>query len=79
VLAAAILDDRVTPGTLAHAVDLPPDEVAGALDVLERHRWLVSKPRGYGFSGRIVRQIIASEMLTSGQRRRILERLTRPP
>jgi DNA-binding SARP family transcriptional activator len=77
--AAAILDDRVTPATLARAVDLPPDAVAGALDVLEWHRWLVSEPRGYGFTARIVRQIIAGEMLTSGQRRRILERFSRPP
>jgi DNA-binding SARP family transcriptional activator len=73
--AAAILDDRVTAGLLARAVDLPQEEVVGALDVLEWHRWLVSEPRGYGFSARIVRQIIAEEMLTPGQRRRVLERL----
>jgi predicted ATPase len=73
--AASILDDRVAPETLARAVELSPAEVVGALDELEWHRWLVSEPRGYGFAARIVRQVIAREMLTAGQRRRILERL----
>lgn len=77
--AAAILDDRVTPETLARAVELPPPQVTAALDLLEWQRWLVSEPRGYGFTARIVRQIIAREMLTPGQRRRIQERLSVPP
>jgi DNA-binding SARP family transcriptional activator len=77
--AASILQDRVDPGTLARAVDLPEAEVNAALDVLEWHRWLVSEPRGYGFAARIVREVIASEMLTPGQRRRILERLAGGP
>ncbi len=73
--AASILQDRVDPPTLARAVDLSETQVNAALDVLEWHRWLVSEPRGYGFAARIVRKVIASEMLTPGQRRRILERL----
>jgi hypothetical protein len=76
VLAAtSILDDRVTPEVLARALELPAAEVIGALDELEWHGWLVSEPRGYGFAARIVRQIIARDMLTPGRRRRILERL----
>jgi DNA-binding SARP family transcriptional activator len=73
--AASILDDRVTPEVLARAVELSPAGVIGALDELEWHRWLVSEPRGYGFAARIVRQVIARDMLTPGRRRRILERL----
>lgn len=77
--AASVLDDRVTPELLARAVELPLDEVTSALDELEWHRWLLSEPRGYGFVARIVRQIIARDMLTPGQRRRILERVGRSP
>jgi DNA-binding SARP family transcriptional activator len=73
--AASIFDDRVTSEILARAVELPPAEVIGALDELEWHRWLVSEPRGYEFAARIVRQVIARDMLTPGRRRRILERL----
>jgi DNA-binding SARP family transcriptional activator len=73
--AASVLEDRVTPEVLARAVELPATDVTEALDELEWHRWLVSEPRGYGFTARIVRQVIASDMLTAGRRRRILERL----
>jgi DNA-binding SARP family transcriptional activator len=73
--AASILEDRFTPETLALAADLTKDDVIRALDLLEWQRWLVSDPRGYGFAARIVREIVAREMLTPGQRRRILGRL----
>jgi hypothetical protein len=75
--AAAILDDRCAPELLARAVELSPAEIVPALDELEWQRWLVSEPRGYGFVARIVRQVIAADMLTPGQRRRILERVGR--
>jgi predicted ATPase len=73
--AASLLPDRFTVETLAAAADFTAQEVIAALDLLEWHRWLVSEPRGYGFAARIVREIIAREMLTTGQRQRILERL----
>jgi hypothetical protein len=73
--AASILEDRFAPERLALAADLPQDDVIRALDLLEWQRWLVSEPRGYGFAARIVREIIAREMLTPGQRRRIFDRL----
>jgi hypothetical protein len=75
--AASILDSRVTPAELARGVDLPLEEVTDALDELEWHRWMESEPRGYGFVARVVRQVIARDMLTPGQRRRLLERLGR--
>jgi predicted ATPase len=73
--AASLLPDRFTAEMLAAAADLPKEEVIGALDLLEWSRWLLSEPRGYGFAARIVREIVARDMLTTGQRHRILDRL----
>jgi DNA-binding SARP family transcriptional activator len=77
--AASVLEDRFDSDTLTQAADLPKDEVIRVLDLLEWHRWLLSEPRGYGFAARIVREIIAREMVTPGQRRRILGRLAAAP
>jgi DNA-binding SARP family transcriptional activator len=74
---ASILDPRVTPAEIARGADLPLEEVTSALDELEWNRWMVNEPRGYGFAARVVRQVVARDMLTPGQRRRILERLGR--
>jgi DNA-binding GntR family transcriptional regulator len=62
---------------LARSLELSVDALTAALDELEWHRWLVSEPRGYAFVARVVRQVIARDMLTPGQRRRILEGLGR--
>jgi DNA-binding SARP family transcriptional activator len=75
--AASILDPRVTPELLAQGTALALGETITALDELEWHRWMVSEPRGYSFVARVVRQVVARDMLTPGQRRRILERLGR--
>jgi predicted ATPase len=75
--AASIMDDRVTTARLARSLELSVDALTAALDELEWHRWLVSEPRGYAFVARVVRQVIARDMLTPGQRRRILEGLGR--
>ena len=69
--AAAVLDERVDEETLAHATDLAGDRLALALDEAEWLRWLASDPRGYTFIARIVRDVVARDMLTAGQRRRI--------
>jgi hypothetical protein len=58
---------------LARVLGSQLEEVAKALDELEWHRWLVYDPRGYTFVARIVRQVIAQDMLTPGQRQRVLE------
>ena len=71
--AAAVLEDRIAAGRLVQAVELPQAEVNEALDELEWSRWLVAESRGYAFVARITREIIAQDMLTPGQRRRILE------
>jgi DNA-binding SARP family transcriptional activator len=68
---AAVLGDRVPLEKLAHALGLELPEVAGALDELEWHRWLVCDSRGYTFVARVVQQVVARDMLTPGQRQRI--------
>ena len=70
---ASVLGDRVTGGLLARATRLDADHVAAALDELEWQRWLTAEARGYAFVARIVRDVVARDMLTEGQRLRILE------
>jgi nucleotidyltransferase/DNA polymerase involved in DNA repair len=48
------------------------EETAIALDELEWHRWLMAEPRGYSFVARIVRRVVERDMVTEGQRRRVL-------
>ncbi len=74
VLAAtAVLGDLVPPALLERALSLETEDVARALDELEWHRWLVSEPRGYSFVARIVRQVVERDIVTPGQRRRVLQ------
>jgi hypothetical protein len=70
--AAAVLDERVTPERLAAATALGLDAVHAALDELEWTHWLLNESRGYGFVARLVRRVVERDMLTPGQRRRIL-------
>lgn len=71
--AASVLGERIAPELLARATHLAPDEMAAALDELEWQRWLAADARGYSFVARIVRDVIARDMLTPGQRQRILD------
>jgi DNA-binding SARP family transcriptional activator len=78
VLAAtSVLGDRVPPALLERALGLETEEVARALDELEWQRWVVSEPRGYSFVARIVRQVVERDIVTPGQRRRVLEAVDR--
>jgi predicted ATPase len=78
VLAAtAVLGDLVPPALLERALSFETEDVARALDELEWHRWLVSEPRGYSFVARIVRQVVERDIVTPGQRRRVLEAVNR--
>jgi predicted ATPase len=70
--AASVLGDLVQATLLERALSLSPEETAIALDELEWHRWLVADPRGYSFVARIVRRVVERDMLTEGQRRRVL-------
>jgi DNA-binding SARP family transcriptional activator len=71
--AASILDDRCDADLVRAATGLEGEALFEALDELEWNRWLVADQRGYGFVARIVRDVVARDMLTSGQRRRIQE------
>ena len=72
--AASVLGDRIDLSILQRATGLDLEALARALDELEWQRWLVAEPRGYAFLARIVRDIVARDMLTEGQRQRILQR-----
>ncbi len=67
VLGAPLDLDRVT-----RASGLAAEATIDALDELEWSRWLTVDGRGYGFAARIVREVIARDQLTEGQRQRIL-------
>jgi len=71
---AAVLDEPISQELLAAVTGLDHDPVAAALDELEWQRWLSADARGYMFVARIVREVIARDMLTRGQRVRIQER-----
>ena len=73
LVAAAVLGDLTTPQRIERALSLAPREIDRALDELEWQRWLLAEPRGYTFVARIVRQVVERDLLTTGQRRRILE------
>ncbi|HJS46441.1 MAG TPA: AAA family ATPase, partial [Gemmatimonadales bacterium] len=72
--AAAVLDGRAPDAEIARALGREVGEVGAALDELEWHRWLVAEPRGYSFAARLLRDVVARDMVTPGQRRRLRER-----
>jgi DNA-binding SARP family transcriptional activator len=74
--AAAILPERISAAALAHVTGRDPAEVNAAMDELEHRGWLSAEGRGYSFVATLMRRLVAHEMLTPGQRRRILERAT---
>jgi DNA-binding SARP family transcriptional activator len=75
--AAAIIGELVPADTLELAVGLGPEEAAVALDELEWHRWLVAEPRGYSFVAGLVRRVVDRDMVTAGQRQRVLDAVRR--
>jgi predicted ATPase len=75
LVAASLAPDRVAPELLAHVTELDRRVVDEALDELEWHRWLVAEGRGYSFAARLVRRVLSRDLLTPGQRRRLLARI----
>jgi len=71
--AASVLGERFETGQLASATGLDEAAVRSALDELEWNRWVSADTFGYSFVARIVRDVIARDMLTAGQRLRIQE------
>jgi DNA-binding SARP family transcriptional activator len=72
LVATALLGERVSAKRISCASDLKGDALHAALDELEWLRWLVAESRGYVFVARIVRDVVARDMVTEGERRRIL-------
>ena len=71
--AASVLGERFESSQLASATGLEAAAVTSALDELEWNRWATADAFGYSFVARIVRDVIARDMLTPGQRLRIQE------
>jgi len=72
LVATALLGERVAAKRVSCATDLRGDALHAALDELEWRRWLVAEARGYVFVARIVRDVVARDMITEGERLRIL-------
>lgn len=73
---AAVLGDRVDQGTIGRVTGITRDALDRALDELEWQRWLAADPRGYSFVARIVRDVVVRDMVTRGQRQRLLGALS---
>jgi DNA-binding SARP family transcriptional activator len=73
VAAVAALEEPVEPARLARALNWDRARLDAALDDAEWQRWLSADGRGYTFLARIVRDVIAADMITPGQRLRIRE------
>lgn len=72
LVTAAILGERVAAKRIVCATALEGEALHAALDELEWRRWLVAESRGYVFVARIVRDVVARDMVTEGERQRIL-------
>ncbi len=70
--AAAVLGERVAPERIGRGAGLDREALDRALDELEWQRWLTTDPRGYAFLARIVRDVVARDMVSVGQQQRML-------
>jgi predicted ATPase len=70
--AAAVLGERVAGERIGRGASLTGEPLHRALDELEWQRWLAAEPRGYAFVARIVRDVVARDLVSPGQRQRIL-------
>ena len=74
--AAALHDEPFSAGDVGRTAGI--DDASrrdAALDALEWEQWIVADGRGYSFPARAKRRLIARDMITPGQRRRIEERI----
>ena len=72
LVATAILGERVAAKRIGCATELKGESLHAALDELEWRRWLLVEARGYVFVARIVRDVVARDMVTEGERQRIV-------
>ena len=76
LVATAVLGGRggrVAGARLGRAAGVVGEALAQALDELEWQGWLAAERRGYLFVARIVRDVIDRDMVTPGQRQRMLD------
>jgi hypothetical protein len=79
LIAAAVVGGRMPAELIGRGAGLAGEDLLAALDELEWSRWLTSEGRGYTFIARIMGEVVGRDMLTSGQRARILEALHGEP
>jgi hypothetical protein len=70
----AVVGGRERSEMLAQAADLPLKRAEQALDELEWQRWLAGDAHGYTFVTKLAGEIVQADMVTAGQKRRILKR-----
>jgi len=75
--AVAVLGGNEPTGVLARAAGVTASEAERALDELEWQRWLVADARGYSFVTGLAKEVVLTDMVTRGKKRRILERAGR--
>ena len=74
LIVVAVLGDRIPREDLGGITEFSTEALDTGLDELEWQRWLISDARGYSFVARIARQVVDRDMVTAGQRERILRR-----
>jgi len=72
--AVAVLGGGESVERLALAADVPLKRAERALDELEWQRWLVGDAHGYTFVTKLAGEVVLADMVTAGQKRRILKR-----
>jgi DNA-binding SARP family transcriptional activator len=72
--AVAVVGGAESLELLARAADVPEKRAEAAVDELEWERWLVGDAHGYKFVTRLAELVVLSDMVTAGQRRRMLRR-----
>ncbi len=76
LVAAAVAGPRVEPAAVARLLETSEADVETRLHELERAGFLRDDGGPYLFAAELVRVFVMAEMLTSGERRRMQERLT---
>lgn len=79
LLAASVAGTRVDPAIVARLLDTSSDDIEARFAELERTGFLRDDGGPYLFAAELVRVFIRSEMLTSGERRRLQQRLEALP
>lgn len=72
--AVAVVGGGALVGRLARAAAVPVERAERALDELEWQRWLVGDAHGYAFVTKLAGEIVLADMVTAGQKHRMLER-----